>query len=161
MKTIETGRDCKYSKPDANDFTEANGTMTRVNEIRYSKQLDMYYQKQENLDKQKMQTFSLFLGQMDDEVRASAEEHPDWKVINEDKSLLRILEVLQSTSHYYKSTLEPISALMTLKGDMMRIKQGKYESIIDYRERFDGMVEVCESHGINVHEDSGVLVVIA
>ena len=98
---------------------------------------------------------------MDDEVKSSAEEHPDWKQISADKSLLRLLEVLQSISHYYKSTQEPIYALMTIKSDMLKLKQEPNKSDHYYKDRFDGMIEVCEVHGILIHDDGGIIVALA
>jgi hypothetical protein len=153
LKTIETGIDCNYDEPDDQDFCGPDGSMSMVNQIRFSKQLDIYYKKQDNLDKEKKQTFSLFLGHMDDELKSSAEEHPDWKQISADKSLLRLLEVLQSTSHHYKSTQEPIYALMTIKSDMLKLKQEPNQSVHNFKDRFDGMIEVCEVHGILIHDD--------
>ena len=43
--------------------------MTEVEKIRYSNKLDRYFVNQEQIDKEKMQVYALFYGQMDEDMK--------------------------------------------------------------------------------------------
>ena len=67
LKAIEKMDDINLSEPQAT--TAADGTMTEVEKIKFSKRLDRYFMNQERIDKEKKQVYALFYGQMNEDMK--------------------------------------------------------------------------------------------
>lgn len=162
LETIETMTDVNYVEPQVADIAADPNNMTKGEEIKYGKLLDRHLANAEKLDTQKKQTFSLIYGQCDEEIITSLEEHPDWKTIHQTKDLIGLLEGLERVSFRYgKISQEPVYSLFLAKRDFYRLKQQKHENVQEYYDRFEALKDVNESLGIRIHDDLGVLEIIA
>jgi hypothetical protein len=167
QESMETMADVNYVEPQPEGTvtrdTEGNETlvMNRTEEIKYRKMYDSYLADQARLEKKKKQMFAIVYSQMDDEVRAAGKEHPSWETTYQSKDLVMLLQILKTTTFYYKPSQEPILNLLIGKRDFMRVRQKKGQTIVEYHESMKAMIETMESLNLSIHEDEGILEVIA
>ena len=72
-----------------------------------------------------------------------------------------MLEILQGINFSHTSTQEPIVAMWESINDFAKIRQGKYQSVPEYYERFCAMRDVNNSLGCSIYSHPGLNEVIA
>ena len=72
-----------------------------------------------------------------------------------------MLEILQGINFSHISTQEPTVTMWESINDFARIRQGKYQSVPEYYERFCSMRDVNNSLGWSIYNHPGLIDVIA
>ena len=72
-----------------------------------------------------------------------------------------MLEILQGINFSHTSTQEPIVILWESINDFAKIRQGKYQSVTEYYERFCAMRDVNKSLVCSIYSHPGLIEVIA
>ena len=104
------------------------------------------------------QVFSLFMGKMDDDTKHRLAEHKEWEVTKQGKDLIKMLEILQGINFSHTSTQEPIVTIWESINDFEKIRQGKYQSVPEYYERFCAMRDVKNSLGCSIYSHPGLII---
>ena len=107
------------------------------------------------------QVFSLFMGQMDDDTKHCLAKHKEWEVTKQQKYLIIMLEILQGINFSHTNTQEPIVTMWESINDFAKIRQGKYQSVPEYYERFCVMRDVKNSLGCSIYSHPGLIEVTA
>ena len=84
--------------------TEMDGTVKKEEEITFGKAYDRHLMKVDKIKVEMKQVFSLVLGQADNDTKHCLEEHLDWKRVNQQKDLIKMLEILRNVNFQHKST---------------------------------------------------------
>lgn len=116
--------------------TEMDGTVKKEEEIKFGKAYDRHLMKVDKIEIEMKQVFSLVLGQADDDTRHCLEEHPDWKRVNQQKDLIKMLEILRNVNFQHTSTQEPIFTMWNSIANFVRLRQAKHQSVQEYYEHF-------------------------
>ena len=159
LRSLEAGKLVLPEEPVAN--ADDKGHLTDAEKVRYSKLLDKWIMKKDDILEQMMQVYTLYLGQCDEDIKATIAEHPDFTTVHLNKDVLALYKILQSVSFSYTNSEEPMVSIWKAKSDFMRIRQGKGQSVIDYYERFIALKDVNETLNTLIHEDPGYVDIIA
>lgn len=101
-------------------ITEANGTtISRVEEIIYGKKFDQWLTRTDKIEQQIKLVYSVYLGQCDEDIKASLAEHPDFKLADQEKNPIKLYKILQSVNFSYRSNQEPILTMWNAKADSL------------------------------------------
>ena len=101
------------------------------------------------------------MGQMDDDTKHCLPEHIEWEVTKQGKDLIKMLKILQGINFSHTSTQEPIVTMWECINDFEKIRQGKYQSVPEYYERFCEMRDVNNSLVCSIYNHPGLIDVIA
>ena len=104
-------------------------TMDEIEKIKYRKKYDRWLTKVEKIEQQIKQVYSIYLGQCDEDIKASLAEHPDYEVANQEKNLITLLKILQSVNFSYRNNQEPILIMWNAKADFIKIRQQPHQSV--------------------------------
>jgi hypothetical protein len=147
--------------PEPTIATEPDGSISRMEEIKYSKKFDRWLTRTEKIEQQMKQVYSIYLGQCDEDIKASLAEHPDFKRTDQEKNVIKLYKILQGVNFSYRSNQEPILTMWNAKVDFIKLRQKPQQSVQEYYERFIAMRDVNETLGNNIHDDLGFVDVIA
>ena len=117
-------------------ITPTEPNKVRREEIKYGKKIDRHISKIYKIKTQMKQVFSLFMGQMYDDTKHRLAEHKEWEGTKQQKYLIMMLEILQGINFSHTSTQESIVTMWESINDFAKIRQGKYQSVPEYYERF-------------------------
>ena len=135
--------------------TEADGSISRMEEIKYGKKYDRWLTRSEKVEKELKLVYSIYYGQCNEDIKSSLAEDPTFKKANEEKDLIKMYRILQNVNFSYKSVQEPILTMWNAKRDFMNLRQQRHQSVQEYYERFIALKEVNETLNTNIHDDLG------
>ena len=147
--------------PEPNIVTESDGSVSKMEEIKYGKKYDRWLTRTERIEKEMKQVYSIYYGQCDEDIKASLAEHAQFEVANQEKNVIQLYKILQSVNFSYRSNQEPILTMWNAKADFIKLRQQKQQTVQEYYERFIAMRDVNETLGNNIHDDLGFVEVIA
>ena len=147
--------------PEPNIVTESDGSVSKMEEIKYGKKYDRWLTRTEKIEKEMKQVYSIYYGQCDEDIKASLAEHAQFEVANQEKDVIQLYKILQSVNFSYRSNQEPILTMWNAKADFIKLRQQKQQTVQEYYERFIAMRDVNETLGNNIHDDLGFVEVIA
>ena len=147
--------------PEPTIIAEPDGSVSRVEEIKYGKKYDRWLTITERIVRELKQVYSIYYGQCDEDIKASLAEHPEFERANQEKDMLTLYKILQSVNFSYRSSQEPILTMWNAKVDFIKLRQQKHQTVQEYFERFIAMRDVNETLGNNIHDDLGFADVIA
>ena len=91
--------------------------------------------------------FSIILGQCTPAMRAKLESQEAWKKMKEEYNTIDLLKALRDITYKFEGHKNAYLSLHMAQRDAFLIKQGKNESVTDYRERHDAVTGVLEGVG--------------
>ena len=141
--------------PEPNIVTESDGSVSKMEEIKYGKKYDRWLTRTERIKKEMKQVYSIYYGQCDEDIKASLAEHAQFEVANQEKDVIQLYKILQSVNFSYRSNQEPILTMWNAKADFIKLRQQKQQTVQEYYERFIAMRDVNETLGNNMHDDLG------
>ena len=159
LQFIEEMEDITPEEPELVTPTEPN--KVRGEEIKYGKKLDRHLSKIDKIETQMKQVFSIFMRQMDDDIKHRLAKHKEWEGTKQQKYLIKMLEILQGINFSHTSTQEPIVTMWESITDFAKIRQGKYQSVPEYYKRFCAIRDVNNSLGCSIYSHTGLIKVIA
>ena len=95
--------------PEPTIVTEADGTISKMEEIKYGKKYDRWLTRTEKVEKEMKQVYSVYYGQCDEDMKVCLTEDPTFKQVNEEKDLIRLYKILQGVNFSYRPSQEPSS----------------------------------------------------
>ena len=129
--------------------------------MKFNKRFEKWLSLEYTVTSQLINLYSIYLGQCNEDMKATLAEHPDFDKANKEKDVFTLLKILQGVNFSYVNSEEPIVTMFKAKYDFIRIRQQRGQSVTDYYERFIAMKEVNESLNTNIHDDLGFTAVIA
>ena len=144
--------------PEPTPVTQADGTIAKIEELKFKSQYDRHLSRVERINTQLRQVYSKYIGQCDAEMKATLKEDSRFDEANKKKDVVELRKMLMSANHNYRTHEEPIKTIWTAKRDFINLRQHRNESVQEYYERFIGMKEVNETLCPNI--DSGLIDVI-
>ena len=91
--------------------------------------------------------FSIILGQCTPAMRAKLESRDGWKKMKEDYNTIDLLKAIRDITYKFKGHKNAYLSLHMAQHDVFLMKQGKIESVTDYRKRYDAVTGVLEGVG--------------
>jgi hypothetical protein len=141
--------------------TEADGTVSKMEEIKYGKKYNRWLTRTEKVEREMKQVYSIYYGQCDEDIKSCLAEDPTFKRVNEEKDLIQLYKILHCVNFSYKPSQEPILTMWNAKRDFINLKQQRHQSVQEYYERFMALREVNETLNTNIHDDLGFVEAIA
>lgn len=130
LESIEKMR--VITPPEPTIVTEADGTVSKMEEIKYGKKYDRWLTRTEKVEKEMKQVYSVYYGQCDKDMKACLTEDPTFKQVNEEKDLIRLYKILQGVNFSYRPSQEPILTMWNAKKDFINLKQQRFQSVQEY-----------------------------
>lgn len=88
--------------------------------------------------------YTVVLGQCSEPLKAKLEAQDDWETINNEHDLVKLLKSIKVWMLNQQSTKNPVVAAYGSIIAMTRVRQGRYESLIEYRKRFVAAAQVLD-----------------
>ena len=104
----------------------------------------------ESIENQTKQAYSVYFGQIDDEMKASIKQNPDYERAHNEKDVFALRRMLREVNFNYRRTEEPIKTLVTATKDMFLLRQND-SSLQEYYEKFQAMRKVVEELSSSDH----------
>ena len=136
---------------------EADGAMTRAEEIKFSKKYDRYLTNMHKINNETKQVIALLYRQIDDDMKSCLKEKVNWDDIQKHKKFSRLLKMLQNVNFSYHTNQEPILFMCNTKHDFMKISHGKYQTVQEYCHKSVAIKEFNESISNIIHKDTELL----
>ena len=159
LQSLEEGKVVMPVEPTATK--EPDGSVTKENEMKFNKKFERWLTLSYQIEKELKQSFNIYYGQCDDDMKASLAENPTFEAAFKSKDVIELHKILQSVNFSYSSTEEPIFSMWKTKSDFVKLRQHKGQSVTDYYERFVALKDVNDTLETGVHDDKGFVNVIA
>ena len=91
--------------------------------MKFKSKYGKYLTRVEITEKELKQAYSIYFGQISDEMKASLKEDPDFERAFQEKDVLALRKMLKNTNYNYKQTEEPFKTLVMATKDLMNLKQ--------------------------------------
>ena len=113
---------------------------------KYSK----YLGRVDTIEKESKQAYSVYFGQISDEMKASLKEDPDYKRSFQEKDVFALRKMLKNVNFNYKNTEEPFKTLMIATKDMMNLRQND-STLQDYFAKFEATRKIVDEFYSSEH----------
>ena len=78
--------------------TEADGSISKMEEIKYGKKYDRWLTRSKKVEKELEQVYSIYYGQCNEDIKSSLAKDPTFNKANEDKDLIKLYRILQNVN---------------------------------------------------------------
>lgn len=117
-------------------------TMSKAQELMFSKEYDRHLKDKHSLDEHLARMFHITLGQCDDGIKATLAEDDDYKAVNEEMNVIKLIKMIEGICFNSDSTTEPIFALIQALISLVTLRQGD-RHIDDYLKAFTETLKAC------------------
>ena len=111
--------------------------------IKFKSKYNKYLSQVDTIQKQTKQAFSIYYGQISEEMKASLKEDPNHEKSFQEKNVLALRKMLKNVNFDYKKTQEPFKTLVMATKDMMLLKQND-DTLQEYNTKFEGLKKVVD-----------------
>ena len=111
--------------------------------MKFKSRYDKYLKQVDLIEKEAKQAFSVYYGQVAEEMRASLKENPDYTRAYNEKDVFALRKMLKEVNFKYKRTEEPFKTLVTAQRDLTNTKQND-TALQDYYTKFEAVRKVVE-----------------
>ena len=108
--------------PEPEPTTGADGTITKIEEMKFKSQYDRHLSRVERINTQLRQVYAKYLGQCDAEMKATLKEDARYDEANKSKNVVVLRKILMSANHNYRTHEEPIKTIWSAKRDFMSLR---------------------------------------
>ena len=127
--------------------TNADGTLsTTVSEIemvKFKSKYSKYLSRVDTIENQSKQAFSIYFGQISEEMKATLKENSDYERAFQEKDVIALRKMLKYVNFNYKKTEEPFKTLVTATKDLMNLRQND-STLQDYYTKFEATRKVVD-----------------
>ena len=117
--------------------------ITDIEMIKFKSKYGKYLSRVDTIENQSKQAFSIYYGQISDEMKASLKEDPDHERSFQEKDVFALRKMLKSVNFNYKKTEEPFKTLVVATKDMMNLRQNE-STLQEYHTKFEATRKVVE-----------------
>ena len=151
LESLEKDAKTLPTKPTAPTADPTTNKIGEIEMLEYKMLYSKYITRVETIENQMKQTFSIYHGQISEDMKNSLLEFDGYKKAYQEKNVLELRRMLKAINFNYKKTEHPIKMLVTAKRDLMSFKQ--FDSPLeDYYLKYDALVKVVDE--LN-HSDHG------
>lgn len=130
LQSLEEGKLAVPTKPTYSRLPD--GSIDEMEKMEYSKRYDKWLNLTYRIEVELKQVYSFYLGQCDEDMKASLSEDPDFKTINSKKDVLKLIKLLQSINFNQTNSEEPIVSMFKAKSDFIRLRQQKGQTVTEF-----------------------------
>ena len=117
--------------------------ITDIEMIKFKSKYGKYLSRVDTIENQSKQAFSIYYGQISDEMKASLKEDPDHERSFQEKDVFALRKMLKSVNFNYKKTEEPFKTLVVATKDMMNLRQNE-STLQEYHTKFEATRKVVD-----------------
>jgi hypothetical protein len=139
---------CYYqpTRPDRNDYNLSNDP-TGLNQTEYLEDIKEYRKEVKAMEKDRPKLYALILQYLSDESLEEVKRSDDWDTIEQETDPAMLWDVIESTHKI--NTISKVESVtkMAARTTYQQMKQGAYERIITYKERFNNALKAYTDEG--------------
>jgi hypothetical protein len=118
-----------------------------------------HQEKEEAFDNFKARLFAVVKGQCSEALEDRLKSHSGWSAAQQDG--IELLRLIKTITYTYEERCYPSEALLDVKEEFYSLRQGKFEPLQRYYERFMNQVSVMDEIGVTYVDEAQVKVVAA
>ena len=99
--------------------------MSEVEKMKFKAKFDKFLTRTDKIEMQLKQVFSKYFGQVNDDMRGTLKEDPDFERAHNAKDAIALWKMLKSINYNYKKSEEPIKTMYQATKDLILMKQYK------------------------------------
>lgn len=116
----------------------------------FNEEVKEYMLRKRTFSSNKSKSFSIILGQCSPSLKSRLKGQDDWKDMQKNNNVVRLLKSIKMWMMNQQETQYPtVSTLLSVQA-LFSMRQNKYESLEDYRTRFEVAVQVLEHIGVDL-----------
>ncbi len=137
LESIETGSLVLPNEPSL-ATSGANNTSTEQDKMKFKEQYSRFCAAKDKIEIGLKQVYAKYYGQCTEELRATLEEHPEFKQAHKSKDVLKLRVIMKKVTFHYRSTEDPIKTLLKSHTQFLKLEQGNM-TITEYYRKFNDM----------------------
>lgn len=130
ISSLEEGK--KVLQPEPTLSKQHDGTFNEEDKMKFNKHYTNWLNLEYTIEKEMKQSYSIYLGQCNGNMKATLAEHKDFKTADKAKDLLTPHKILQSINLSYTTSEEPIVMMWKAKSDFVKIHQQHGQTVSNY-----------------------------
>ena len=99
----------------------------------------------------KCNVFTVVLGQCDEPLKAKLEGQEDWEDIFSQDNLVELMKSIKKWLINQQGSKSPMTTMAVALETLIRVKQGRFESLTEYRRKFVAASDVLKHIGVEVN----------
>ena len=147
QQSIEAGKMITFAEPTQPQPEVQGGPISETKTLIWKRQIEMYVKRQEKLEDNLRQAFTLVIGQCTEVMINKLEALNEYKRIKADCDVLALLDQMKSLTFKYEEQKYCYSSVYFANKRFYNFKQGQDESCTEYYNKFNNLVSVVESYG--------------
>ncbi len=143
-----TGKYHVYPPVDVEQFEfNGNALQKRQAELNYSDAIKVRSQNVNRMEEDKLPLFTFILDNLSPESEDAVKQQDGWQVAFEARDPLALWKLVEATHIYGTTSIQKEMVKTTARKNYQGVKQGPFESIVEYKERFDTLLKAYSGSG--------------
>ena len=129
-----------YNKDDKGKDTN---TVSEIEMIKFKSKYGKYLSRIDNIENQAKQTFSVYYGQISEDMRTTLMENSNYERAFQEKDVFTLRKMLKAVNYNYRKTEEPFKTLVVATKEMMQLRQNDM-TLQEYYTKFESLKKVVD-----------------
>lgn len=117
---------------------------SRIEEMKWGKQYDLYLKKKDKYEEQKAKVFSIVVGQCETSMKNRIESQAGYATAEKDRDVIALLKMIKDIAFDANDKKYPPMQAALAWGQLTKMKQKEDEGLTAYYKRFESVVERIE-----------------